>query len=247
MDDFSTRLNQTRQQMYDRLATCEAGQLRPAAIERGLDLLIKLGYPEKLLQALPPESLERTFPLANPLTKIAELNPETIIDLGCGTALDLFCCAKLLPQLKSLTGVDASQGLLDTGRKRLEKFSSSSARTTLFAADINQLESLNLGYFDLILMNGSFNLIYDKAYFLQQASRTLTGKGRILIYDFLLVGDLPPGFSEEIDNWLWNIGGALDMNRLTEITDHAGLQLISVKELECIDPVARCEILLTNN
>jgi len=56
--------------------------LRPAAIERGLDLLIKLGYPEKLLQALPPESLERTFPLANPLTKITELKPETIIDLG---------------------------------------------------------------------------------------------------------------------------------------------------------------------
>jgi len=88
-----------------------------------------------------------------------------------------------LPQLKSLSGIDSSRGLLDAGRKRLEKFSSSSAQTTLLAADINQLDNLNLGYFDLILMNGSFNLIYDKAYFLQQASRTLTDKGHILIYE----------------------------------------------------------------
>jgi len=67
------------------------------------------------------------------------------------------------------------------------------------------------------------------------------------IYDFLLTEHLPPGFADEIDNWLWNIGGALDDNKLKEAIDNAGLKLILIKELERIDPVARCEVLIGNS
>ncbi len=244
MNDFSENLSHALQDMYDRSATCDAGLLSPVAIDRGRPLLQNLGYPTALLDLLPQTSYERAFPLANPLAKIADLAPNTILDLGCGTALDIFFCAHLRSDIEHLTGIDASRELLNEGRKRFENFPDQAGKISLIEADLTFLENLNLARFDLILMNGSFNLIYDKAIFLQKLCEHLTVNGTVLIYDFILTESLPPGFADEIDNWLWNIGGALDENELSEAINSAKIKLISIKELERIDPVARCEILI---
>ena len=244
MDEFSARLGRTLRQMYNQIAECEAGLLKPVAIDRGITLLQKLGYPAALLGSLPPESFDHAFPLANPLPKIIELNPASILDLGCGSALDLFFCAHLLPQLKHLCGIDASSGLLEQGRKRLGNFPEQAAKITLVEADLNQLNQYDLDTFDLILMNGSFNLIRNKTELFLKVAKLLHGEGRILIYDFLLTESLPPGFADEIDNWLWNIGGALSASELNLAVNGAGLEIRSTEELERIDPVARCEILI---
>ncbi len=244
MSNFSEKLGLSLQEMYDRSATCDSGLLTPVAIDRGLPLLQKLGYPIAMLNLLPRKSYERSFPLANPLTKIADLTPKTILDLGCGTALDIFFCAHLLPEIERLTGIDACSGLLREGRRRLESFPGQAIKISLIEADLNLLENLSLSRFDLILMNGSFNLIYDKVVFLQKLLEHLTDNGKILIYDFILTESLPPKFADEVDNWLWNIGGALDENELNKVICNSRLNLILIKELERIDPVARCEILI---
>jgi len=244
MVEFAEKLGLALQEMYDLSATCDDGLLSPVAIDRGLPLLQKLGYPATLLNLLPQTSYERAFPLANPLEKIADLAPKTILDLGCGTALDIFFCTHLVPKIEQLTGIDASARLLSEGRKRLESFPAQAGKISLIESDLNFLDNLSLPEFDLILMNGSFNLIYDKGSFLRTIFNLLTGNGALLIYDFLLIESLPPGFADEIDNWLWNIGGALDENELNRTINNTGLKLISIQELERIDPVARCEILI---
>ncbi len=244
MDEFSARLSRTLRQMYNQISECESGLLKPVAIDRGLTLLKKLGYPVSLLESLPPENFDHAFPLANPLTKIIELDPKTILDLGCGTALDLFLCTRLLPQLKHVYGIDASSGLLDKGRNRLKNIPEQTVGITLFEADLNQFSKYDINSVDLILMNGSFNLIHNKAKLFQTLSGLLNNAGQILIYDFLLTESLPPGFSNEIDNWLWNIGGALSAAELSEAVSSAGLEIISIDDLERIDPVARCQILI---
>jgi len=243
MDEFSARLSRTLRQMYNQISECESGLLKPVAIDRGLTLLKKLGYPVSLLESLPPESFDHAFPLANPLTKIIELDPKTILDLGCGAALDLFLCTRLLPRLEHVYGIDASSGLLDKGRKRLN-FPEQTTIITLFEADLNQLNKYDLNFVDLILMNGSFNLIHNKTRLFQTLAGLLNNNGRILIYDFLLTESLPPGFSDEIDNWLWNIGGALSAAEFSTAANCAGLEIISIDDLERIDPVARCQILI---
>ncbi len=246
MNDFSEELGRTLKEMYNRAANCDAGLLTPVAINRGLPLLQNLGYPQSLLNLLPQTSFEWAFPLANPLPKIAAIAPTTLLDLGCGTALDIFFCAHLIPEIVHLTGVDASIGLLSEGRKRLESFPVPAQKITLIEADLIALANLDPAGYEFILMNGSFNLVYDKKNFLRKLATLLTGKGTVLIYDFLLNESLPPGFSDEIDNWLWNIGGALGEESLKEIVDAAGLELVSVKELERINPVSRCEIVIEN-
>ena len=249
MSDFAKQLNRALQAMYDNASACKDGILSPVAIDRGLNLLAKLGYPESLLKELPPDSLEIAFPCANPLSRITSLAPKTILDLGCGAALDAFLCARSLPYLRRLTGLDASPKLLAKGVELLRHFPSEANKISLFQADLNHLGD-NLcsqrETSELILMNGSFNLIYDKPSFFAELPSLLSKNGTLLIYDFLLTEALPPGFSDEIDNWLWNIGGALIAAELEKVVTDGGLTIVEINELERIDPVARCEIIISH-
>lgn len=244
MNSFAKQLSQASQQMYDKASFCEDGLLSPVAIDRGLRLLEKLNYPQILCKELPPGSENLAFPCANPLPRIISLSPETILDLGCGTALDALFCVRLLPNLLQLTGLDASSRLLAKGKDLLRYFPAEANRITLLQADLNHLNNCQLMISKLILMNGSFNLIYDKRKFLAALSPLLDKNGSLLIYDFLLTETLPPGFSDEIDNWLWNIGGALSATELKKIIKNTGFVVVEINELERIDPVARCEIIL---
>ncbi|MEA3347517.1 MAG: methyltransferase domain-containing protein, partial [Pseudomonadota bacterium] len=239
MDCFAQQLNLALQQMYDRVCSCEDGLLSPVAIDRGIRLLENLNYPQILLKELPPGSGNLAFPCANPLPRIISLKPKTILDLGCGTALDTLFCARLLPGLERLTGLDASCELLTKGEDLLRHFPTEAEKITLLQADLNHLYNYQLEFSELILMNGSFNLIYDKMKFFTELVPLLATRGTLLIYDFLLTEALPPGFSNEIDNWLWNIGGALSSVELERVVNDTGLVLVEINEIERIDPVAR--------
>ncbi len=246
MKDFAKQLNQALEQMYDKASSCEDGLLSPVAIDRGLRLLESLNYPLTLLKDLPPGSAGLAFPCANPLPKIILLEPHTILDLGCGTALDALFCVRSLPGLERLTGLDASSQLLAKGEDLLCYFPVEAGKISLLQADLNYLGNYQLDTSELILMNGSFNLIYDKAGFFADLAPLLTNNGTLLIYDFLLTEALPPGFSDEVDNWLWNIGGALNATEFKKIVRDADLEVVEINELECIDPVARCEIIISH-
>ncbi len=248
MNNFAKELNRALQEMYNKTSTCKEGLLSPVAIDRGLRLLDKLGYPPDLLEILPPESDGLAFPCANPLIRIISLAPQSILDLGCGAALDAFFCACSLPDLKRLTGLDASSKLLSKGEDLLYHFPAEAEKITLCQGDLNNLgecQDYQLQASDLILMNGSFNLVYDKKKFFAELTPLLTRNGVLLIYDFLLTEALPPGFADEVDNWLWNIGGALNATDLEKVVADAGLKIVEINEIERIDPVARCEIIIS--
>ena len=247
MNDFAKQLNQALQQMYDRVCSCEDGLLSPVAIDRGIRLLENLNYPQILLKDLPPGSGDVAFPCANPLPRIISFAPRTILDLGCGTALDALFCVSSLPGLQRLTALDASSKLLAKGEELLRHFPTEAEKITLLQADLNHLYNYRLEISELILMNGSFNLIYDKMKFFTELVPLLATRGTLLIYDFLLSETLPPGFSDEVDNWLWNIGGALSSVELERVVNDTGLVLVEINEIERIDPVARYEIIISNS
>jgi SAM-dependent methyltransferase len=242
--DFSRKLSITLQEMYDQAATCERGLLSPVPVHRGRSLLLKLGYPELLVGQVPERLLNCAFPCANPLARIIDWQPANLVDLGCGAGFDLLFATLSLPELKSLAGIEHSPGLLARARELFKLFPECAKRIELAAGDLNRLTRTKLPTVDLILMNGSFNLVCDKPRLLRLLARQIIAGGRILICDFLLNEPLPPGFSEEPDNWLWNIAGALTPENLTAITENAGLRVIEIRELETITPVTSCEIVL---
>ena len=246
MNNFAKQLNLALRQMYDKICSCEDGLLSPVAIDRGIHLLKNLNYPQTLIEDLPPGSGDVAFPCANPLPRIISLAPKTILDLGCGTALDALFCVSSLPELQRLKGLDASSKLLAKGEELLRHFPAEAEKITLLQVDLNHLSGYRIEASELILMNGSFNLIYDKVKFFTELAPLLATGGTLLIYDFILTEALPPGFSNEVDNWLWNIGGALNSAEFKKIVTDAGLALVEINEIERIDPVARCEIIISH-
>ncbi len=240
---FSARVTAALQAMYDRAASRRNGLLSPVAISRGRDLLLELGYPEELLARVPPALLEYAFPCANPLPRIAAAAPESLLDLGCGAGFDLLFAALSPNPPKKLLGLENSSGLRARSRELRRCFPELARRIRIMAGDFTRLEETVCTQVDLILMNGSFNLVFDKPRFLREAARRLLPGGRLLLCDFLLIEPLPEGFAADPDNWLWNIAGALPAEELTSLAAKAGFRLAARERLETIAPVARTILL----
>ena len=240
--DFNTELKHTIRQMYDTAARKPEGLLSPVRLKRGSELLMSLGYRQSDIDRLPAYIIESAFPCGNPLPTIRELQPKTILDLGCGSCLDMGIMAANQNQRQRLIiGVDFSCELLHLGRRFISSLPANNIQ--LLAADLTTLPFFS-PYFDCINLNGSFNVLYDKTAFLKQVSVLLHPDGHILINDLLLTEELPAGFSNDIINWTWNIAGALPPKELEKLAGKACLSLVHFREHERLAPVCRGEILL---
>lgn len=240
--DFDTELKQTVRRMYDAAARKSGGLLSRVPLNRGRELLAGLGYRPSEFEQLPKKVIEFAFPCSNPLPTIRKLHPESILDLGCGSGLDLgILAADRRRTIKMIIGVDFSRELLAVGR-RLQA-GPAAGRLQFLQADLTALPFSGT-HFDCISLNGSFNVIYHKAEFLQHVAALLPPGGHLLINDLMLREDLPPGFTAELTNWTWNVAGALFPEALTSMAAKASLSLVHFYEHEQIPPVCRGEVLL---
>jgi SAM-dependent methyltransferase len=240
--NFSTELKHTIRQMYDTAARKPGGLLSQIRLNRGRELLTNLGYQQSDLDRLPEFIMEAAFPCGNPLPTIRELQPKNILDLGCGSCLDIGIMAADQNQRQRLIiGIDFSGELLAIGNRFISFLPAKHIQ--LLSADLTALP-FSGPHFDCINLNGSFNVIYNKATFLKQVSALLHPDGHVLINDLLLVEELPAGFTDDIINWTWNVAGALPPERLEKLAGETGLSLVHFHERERLAPVCRGEILL---
>lgn len=240
--DFSTELRHTIRRMYDAAALKPEGLLSQVHLNRGHELLTDLGYQQSDLDPLPEDIIKSAFPCGNPLPTIREIHPQAILDLGCGSCLDIGILAHEKNQKSPIiVGVDFSRELLAIGSRFIAFLPTS--RIRLLAADLTALP-FSGPHFDCINLNGAFNVIYDKATFLKQISTLLYPDGYVLVNDLLLLEELPVGFTEEIVNWTWNVAGALPPEELEKVAREASLLLVHCHERERLEPVCRGELLL---
>jgi SAM-dependent methyltransferase len=240
--DFDTELKQTVRRMYDAAARKSKGLLSRVPLSRGRELLAGLGYRRSELEKLPGEVIEFAFPCGNPLPTIRKLRPELILDLGCGSGLDVGILATSRQwTIKTIIGVDFSRELLAVGRRLHAGLAV--GRLHLLLADLTALP-FSGAYFDCINLNGSFNIIFCKAEFLRQAASLLRPGGHLLINDLLLCENLPTGFTDDLTNWSWNVAGSLFPETLTAMAAEAGLSQVHFYEHEQMPPVCRGEVLL---
>ncbi len=55
--------------------------------------------------------------------------------------------------------------------------------------------------FDVVISNGVFNLIPDKAKALREVFRVLKASGRFLLADQILMGEMPADTESMVENW----------------------------------------------
>jgi SAM-dependent methyltransferase len=242
-NDLRFRLGALLRQQYDAAAEKPEGMLAAAPIDRGAALLTATGYTPEETARLVPEQLAAAFPCHSPLPVIRDLRPDAVLDLGCGAGVDLILLAAF-PASPRLVGLDFSRGLLAiAGRARRR---SQMSPVDLVCGDITRPPFVP-GSFDLITMNGSFNVVVDKHAFLKIAARLLISGGRLLINDLLRLAPFPENFTNDPVNWAWNVAGALSTDEIHNLAAGTGFVLERLIIHEPLPPVARAGILLNRS
>ncbi len=125
-------------------------------------------------------------------------------DFGCGTGLLSF---QLQPLVRSLTGVDSSQGMLDVFKEKIEQLRLTNVHTLL--VDMDKGDELT-GRYELIVSNMTLHHIKDVPQLLKQFFAVLTPGGTVCLTDL----DLEGGLFHEDNTGVFHFG--FDRQELSE-------------------------------
>jgi SAM-dependent methyltransferase len=199
-----------------------------------LETFRSMGYPEDFL-VNSKETIECSFPVVYPFEGI-EVKGKNVIDLGCGAGLD-----SILALYLGAEKVFA----LDLSFSFLKKINDES----VFKIN-GYMDSLpfNYPYFDIVLMNGSLNLIYDKMSLLEQINGIIKKKALLIVGDLFWCGSEKEReiYRDNIDAWCWCTGGCLTEDEILFITFKNGFNLVERKELEKIETFTRMRYIFKN-
>ena len=148
-----------------------------------------------------------------------------LLDFGCGTGL---LTLKIAPLVKSITGADTSQGMIDVLKAKINARRSTNINTEY----ISPGDSLR-GSYDAIISNMTFHHIEDIAALLAQMFQSLRIPG------YLAVADLDPDQGEyhEDNSGVYHPG--FERRALKDLFRHAGFSGVrDVTAAEVIKPVS---------
>jgi len=125
-----------------------------------------------------PMRLKLAGDVAHAISQQAPLTPDMdVLDFGCGTGL---LTLHLQPKVRSITGVDSSEGMLAVLRSKVAQGKLPNVRTTYF--DLDKGDALP-GRYDLVVSSMTLHHIPDVARLLAEFHRVLKPGGRLCLAD----------------------------------------------------------------
>ncbi len=155
-------------------------------------------YNPDVLRELPKDVLASYCGVGNPFSLGPVNKGEAVLDIGCGAGVDTLVAAIMVGPHGKATGIDLTPDMLKQAKKHLKK--TSLKNVTFQEASAEQLPFPD-GAFDVVISNGVFNLIPDKAKALREVIRVLKLSGRFLLADQILMGEIPADTESMVKNW----------------------------------------------
>ena len=144
--------------------------------EMGRALALRLGYPEGLLDRIPPESLE-SFAGVGYFLDLAAVRPgERVLDLGSGSGTDSFASAILMGVTGEVTGIDMTKAQLAKAERL--RAGVGLDQVHFIEGRIEDVPAADRSY-DLVISNGVINLSADKTAVFAEVARVLAPGGRM--------------------------------------------------------------------
>ncbi len=193
----------------------------------GKPLARELGYPDALIDLLPPEVWEDFLPCGNVISRIEPKEGERVLNLGCGAGVDSIFLK--MSSRASFTVVN-----IDTAFPALLKARAGALRSGLQGGfELICAEGGGLPFaaasFDWIILNGVFNLFADKGELIGEMGRVLKPAGRVAGADLCRKVTLPDYFSEVPDAWAWCMSGAVREAELIEAFEARGFSKLELR------------------
>jgi SAM-dependent methyltransferase len=189
------RIEEGLQQKYAKVSVNPEGLFRYPTGRSGLEAL---DYNAHIVQSLPEAAVASYCGVGNPFTLGPVHEGETVLDIGCGGGFDTFFAAITVGPKGKAVGIDMIPEMLERARRNLRQ-------TNIKNATFQEATAEDLPFpdesFDVVISNGVFNLIPDKARGLAEVFRILKPGGRLMIADQALSGELPKETKSRVENW----------------------------------------------
>lgn len=157
-----------------------------------------VGYPEDLVDSFPPTVTEAFAGVGNPFSLGAIRPGETVLDVGCGSGLDVLIASSLVGPSGRVVGFDMVPEMASKARANLETLGAKQAIVMIGLAEELPLAD---GIFDAVVSNGVINLLPVKSRLLSEIHRVLKPGGRLMVADMALEKPLPPEALCDPDLW----------------------------------------------
>lgn len=155
-------------------------------------------YSAEELARLPASVVESALGLGNPV-RDARLQPgEIVLDVGCGTGIDLLLASPLVGKRGKVIGLDLTLEMIERAREHVKGLGLANVELILGPMEDIPLPDASV---DLMVSNGVFNLSSDKGRAFAEAYRVLRPGGQMMVADMLLVADLPAGVLNNPKLW----------------------------------------------
>ncbi len=164
----------------------------------GREGLEKLNYGGHFMALLPDRVAAAYCGVGNPLS-LGEIRPgERVLDIGCGAGVDALLAAARVGPCGSVLGIDVTEEMIL--RARASQAEMKAANVEFRQAAVAQLSGLE-ATFDLVISNGVFNLIADKAQAIRAVFRLLKPGGRLWLADQFLARAAAKSIEERVASW----------------------------------------------
>ena len=180
---------------YKKAAKSPKGLFKYPTGSAGLETL---KYHSEIIDVLPKAVKDSYCGVGNPLALGPVKEGEAILDIGCGSGVDAIFAAVMTGPAGKVVGIDITPQMLQRAKENL-------SMTDLKNIIFEEAAADNLPFsdqdFDVVISNGAFNLVPDKPKALSEVFRVLKPKGRLMIADQILIGELPKEKKQIIKSW----------------------------------------------
>ena len=182
-------------------------------------------YSDRRLADLPKGLTLTSFGCGNPVDFMKIKPGETVLDLGCGTGLDLFLAANKVGSNGRVIGVDMTPAMI--ARARANVAAVGAANIEVRQGEMEHLP-VDDGSVDWVMSNCVVNLSPDKGRVFAEIFRVLRPGGRMLVSDIVTIGQLSEAVRTDMRLWAGCIAGALDEGEFLDQAGIAGLAEVHV-------------------
>ena len=180
---------------YKQVAKKPDGLFKYPTGKAGLEAL---QYDAEIILALPETVVASYCGVGNPFTLGAISEGEMILDIGCGSGVDTIFAAKMTGPTGKVVGIDLMPKMLLRAKENLTLANLDNVTYEEASAERLSFPDKN---FDVVISNGAFNLVPDKAKALSEVFRVIKPGGRLMIADQILIGELPKERKQIIKSW----------------------------------------------